>query len=111
MSSFWLVPFSSWNIPQWDILCATVSDKKDEDDKPLVQPTSVLKRESSAKRTVPTPLLAETDLQSGNIRLPHWNKMCQESRVSEQKTSRVWAKIQMVKPSRELPTSCRMIAT
>ena len=32
----------------------------------------------------------EKDSHSGEIRLPHWNKMCQETRVSDQKTSRVW---------------------
>ena len=42
----------------------------------------------------------EKDLQSGEMHLLHWNKMCQEPRVSDQKTSRVWAKIQMVKLSR-----------
>ena len=44
----------------------------------------------------------EKDLQSGEIRLPHWNKMCQEPRVSDQKTSRVWATNQMVKLSRKI---------
>ena len=34
----------------------------------------------------------EKDLQSDETHLPHWNKMCQETRVSDQKTSRVWAK-------------------
>ena len=34
----------------------------------------------------------EKDCHSGEIRLPHWNKMCQETRVSDQKTSRVWEK-------------------
>ena len=32
----------------------------------------------------------EKNLQSGEIRLPHWNKMYQEPRVSDQKTSRIW---------------------
>ena len=31
----------------------------------------------------------EKNLQSGEIRLPHWNKMYQEPRVSDHKTSRV----------------------
>ena len=31
----------------------------------------------------------EKDLQSGDIRLPHWNKTCQERRVSDQEMSRV----------------------
>ena len=37
----------------------------------------------------------EKDLQSGETHLPHWNKMCQETRVSDQKKSRYWAEIHM----------------
>ena len=46
-----------------------------------------MKRESPAKRRVATLFEEEEDLQSGEIHLPHWNKMCQETRVSDQKTS------------------------
>ena len=35
----------------------------------------------------------EKDLQSGEIHLPHWNQMCQETRVSDLKKGRFWAKI------------------
>ena len=52
----------------------------------------------------------EKDLQSGEIRLPHWNNMCQKLRVSVQKKSRVWAENQTAL-SGKLPTSCRMFAT
>ena len=73
---------------------STVSEEEDEDNKPLVQPSSgrkQLKRESSATRRVPTPL-------------------GQKLRVGDQKTSRVWANIQMVKLSRKLSTRCRTLA-
>ena len=53
----------------------------------------------------------ERYLQTGKTRLPNWNKKWQEPRVSDQKTSRVRAKIQMVKLSRKLSTSCWMSAT
>ena len=59
---------------------------EDEDDQPLVQPSS---REEPVKE--------EKDLQSGEIHLPHWSKMCQETRVRDKKKSRYWAEIQMVK--------------
>ena len=82
-----------------------------EDDKPLVQLTSVLKRESSALRRVPTP-------SRRRKRPPVWRDPSvtleqdfQEPRVSDQKKSRAWAKIQMVKLFRTLSTSCQMFAT
>ena len=53
----------------------------------------------------------EMDLQSEEIRLLNWKKTCQEPRVSDQKMSRVCAKIQIVKLSRKLSTSCWMFAT
>ena len=50
----------------------------------------------------------ETDLQSGETRLPHWSKMCQETRVSDQNTSRCQGKIKTVKLSVALYISCLM---
>ena len=44
----------------------------------------------------------EKDLQSGNTHLPHWSRMCQETRVSDQKKSRFGAEILTVKLSVEL---------
>ena len=41
----------------------------------------------------------EKDLQSGETHLPHWSKMCQETRASDQKKPRFWATIQTVKLS------------
>ena len=41
----------------------------------------------------------EKDLQSGETHLPHWNKMWQETRVSDQKMSRFWVEIQTLKLS------------
>ena len=68
-----------WNIPQWDILLDLTSL--------AYQPKS---RERSARPTKPV-TFEEKDLQSGEIHLPHWKKMRQEPRVSEQKRSRIWA--------------------
>ena len=76
----------------------TVSE--DEDDKPLVQPASreePERRESAEERRVPAQLRRKKDVQSGEIHLPHWNKMCQETRVSDQKKSRFGATIKTVK--------------
>ena len=78
----------------------TVSEEEGEDDKPLVQPASALKRESSAIRRVPHHYEGEVDRQSGKTELPHWNKKWQGTRASGQRMSRVWAKIQMVKLSK-----------
>ena len=39
----------------------------------------------------------EKDLQSGEIRLPHWNQMCQETRVSDLRKAPFCVKIQMTK--------------
>ena len=72
-----------------------VSEEEDEDNESLVQFASkekALKRESSAIRRVLVQSRRRKDFQSGEIRLPHWNKVCQETRASDQKKSRVWAK-------------------
>ena len=53
----------------------------------------------------------EKDLQSGEIRLPHWSKSCQETRVSDQKKSRFWTEIQTVKLSAASRISCLMSET
>ena len=56
---------------------------EDEDDKPLVQLASreePLKRESSAERRVPAQLRRRKGPPAWEIHLPHWNKMCQETR-------------------------------
>ena len=80
---------------------ASVSE--DEDDKPLEQSTSKTElitemRESAAERSIPTPLRRRNKTSHfGETHLPHWNKMCQETRVSDQQKSRHWAEIQMVK--------------
>ena len=58
--------------------------------------------ESSVTHRVPTP---------GEIHLPHWNKMRQEPRVSDQKKCWIWAKIQIVKLFKTWSTSCRIYAT
>ena len=39
----------------------------------------------------------EKDLQSGETHRPHWNKMCQETRVSNLEKSRYWTEIQTMK--------------
>ena len=78
------------------------ADSEDEDDNPLAQPSS-RKEPVKEKRESATELLQryeeEKDLQSGEIHRPHWTKMSQETRVSDQKKSRFGAKIQMVKLS------------
>ena len=69
----------------------TVPEDENEDDTPLVQPASkeeALKRESFAIRRVPTTATKKKWTSSlGEIRPPHRNKMCQEPRVSDLKTS------------------------
>ena len=72
-----------------------VSEEKYEDNESLVQLASeekALKRESSSIRRVLARSRRRKDFQSGEIRVPHWNKVCQETRASDQKKSRVWAK-------------------
>ena len=78
-----------------------VTVSEDEDDEPLVRPSSELikeKRDSAditlcsytVTKQKRTSSLAETHLL-------HWNKICQETRVSDHKKSRYWAEIQTVK--------------
>ena len=76
---------------------------EDEDDKPLLQPSSrteLIKENVNLQQTAVFLHSYEEgkDLQSGKTHLPHWNKMCQETRVGDQKESRYWAEIQTVKP-------------
>ena len=85
---------------------ATVSEE--EDDKPLVQPAS---RSETVKRESASIYEEEKDLQSGEIYLPHWNRMCQELRVNDQNKSLFGAQMQTVWHSSTLPTSCWMCAT
>ena len=51
------------------------------------------------------------DGQQGKTQLPHWNKRCQGTRVSEQRMSRFWAEKQKVKLSVTISTSCLTSAT
>ena len=91
----------------------TVPEDENEDDIPLVQPASkeeAPKRESSSIRRVPTPLRRKG--------LPFWRDpsatleqdVSGNSREQSEDVSSL-KKIQMVKLSRKLPTSCRMFAT
>ena len=88
-----------------------VSD--DGDDQPLVQPAP---RKKLRRRGVAQPLMTETlhpwflqdrlqlhqceeemDRQCGQTKLPHWNKRCQGTRVSEQRMPRFLAEGQKLK--------------
>ena len=51
-----------------------------------------VKSESAAIRRVPTRYGEDKDHQSGEIHLPHWNRMRQELRVSDQEKSQALAK-------------------
>ena len=88
-----------------------ISEKKD--DKLLVQPTSRKEpveeqRESAAARKISCTVTKKrrTSIQSAEIHLPHWNKRCQESRVSDQRMPQIWAKRQKLKLSATLSTVC-----
>ena len=76
---------------------------EDEDDQPLVQPTSIKKSQwkKSMNLLQDAEFLhkyeEEKDLQLGKTHLPRSNKMCQETRVSGQKKSRFCAASQTVK--------------
>ena len=58
---------------------------EDEDDQPLVRPDSTAVSEDEDDKPlvhscIKRRTVEEKDLQSGEIHLPHWNKMCQETR-------------------------------
>ena len=89
----------------------TVSDDEDEHVKPLVQPASALKHESSAIRRVPTPLRRSKGP-------PVWRDPSATLEQDVSGTSRERSedvsslvKLQMVKLSRKLSTSCQMFTT
>ena len=87
---------------------------EDEDFEPLVQPTT--RKERVEEKNVNLlqnaefshTYVEEKALQSGKTHLPHWSRMCQETRESDQKKSRFWAVGQTVKLSGKLRTSCLM---
>ena len=77
---------------------------------------TIIKKRTDKKKSVILPQNAvflhrceeEKDLQSGETHLPHWNKICRNTRVSDQKKSRYWAEIQTVKLFATSSISCLM---